>query len=124
MWLPNGSTTPLTISQYRKLVVEIDEIRSGGWDNRILLSLGVEPEKSPGHQEAVPEPQVTNTPQGQGSEEEINVQEEEEAAPEVAMVSLPNLYLRAPLQRMREGRGRTASRRSKYGDRGRATLCT
>lgn len=82
---------PLTISQHRKLVVEIDEIRSGRWDDRILVSLGVEPEKPPEQEEVATEPQVTETPKVQEAEEEMKVQEEEEAILEVAMVSLPNL---------------------------------
>ncbi|KAM5540514.1 hypothetical protein V8D89_005972 [Ganoderma adspersum] len=72
-------------AKFRKLVVEIDEIRSGGWDDRILVSLGVEPEKPPEQEEAVTEPQVTETPQVQKPEEEMKVQEEEEAILEVAM---------------------------------------
>ncbi|PIL37150.1 hypothetical protein GSI_00842 [Ganoderma sinense ZZ0214-1] len=75
-------------AKFKKLVVEIDEIRSGAWDDRILVSLGVEPEKpeqEPPGQEVVTEPQVTETPQVQQLEEETMVQEEEEAVLEVAM---------------------------------------
>ena len=97
MWLPNLVATLLTTSLCRKLVAEIDEIRSGVWDDKILVSLGAEPEKpqeqEPPRQEQnnVPELQVTETPQVQQPEEETVIQADEEAVPEVAMVSLPNL---------------------------------
>ncbi|KAI1795231.1 hypothetical protein LXA43DRAFT_1080457 [Ganoderma leucocontextum] len=72
-------------AKFKKLVVEIDEIRSGAWDHKILVSLGVEPEKPPAQEETVPEPQVTEPPQVQEPEKEMKVQEEEEAVQEVAM---------------------------------------
>ncbi len=106
-------------------MVEIDEIRSGVWDDKILVSLGVEPEKPPVQEEDVPEPQVTEKPQVQEAEEEMKVQEKEEAVQEVAMVSLSNRYLRDAPQRICEGgRGRIATRRSNYGDPGRASFLT
>ena len=37
-----AATRPLNDS-FRDLVIEIDEIRSGAWDHRILTSMGLEP---------------------------------------------------------------------------------
>ena len=71
-------------------MVEIDEIRSGAWDDKILVSLGGEPEKPP-EPETAQGPQVAEPPTVQEPEEETTAQEEEEAIQEVAMVSLPSL---------------------------------
>ena len=74
-------------------MVEVDEIRSGTWDDKILVSLGVEPEKPMEQetQETAPEPRVTEPPSVQEPEEETTAQEEGEAIQEVAMVRVPNL---------------------------------
>ena len=80
--------TPANLPPFRKLVAEIDEIRSGAWDDKILASTGGQHEEPEAQEEPTQEPQVTEPGQPDGPEEETKPQEEEEAVQEVVMVSL------------------------------------
>ena len=80
----------------RKVATEIDEIRSGAWDHKILVSIGAEPETPPvvvdltGPQE-VEEPEPAKPEER--VEEEEEEEEEEEQAVQVSEPSQPPLKL-------------------------------
>ncbi|TBU49535.1 hypothetical protein BD309DRAFT_947080 [Dichomitus squalens] len=72
-------------AKFKKLVTEIDEIRSGAWDDKILASMGAQLEKPGAQEEPTPEPQVSEPAQPSTSEDETKPAEEEESAKEAAM---------------------------------------